>query len=255
MPSSVWLRDIVRDLKIALQFCTRLPIGGGLVADRVDFAQMAWAIPIAGAIVGLIGALVFALARALGLAPLPSAALTLVATMMTTGCLHEDGLADTADGFGGGISRDDKLAIMRDSRVGTYGACALILSVLLRTGAITSLATPALVTPALIAAHAASRAIIPISMWLVPTARADGLSASAGSVSQRSVSIASALGLAALVLAFGLATGFAVMVLLLLVIGGMARLCIRQIGGQTGDVLGALEQVGEIIILLAAAAR
>jgi adenosylcobinamide-GDP ribazoletransferase len=216
---------------------------------------MAWAIPIAGAIVGLIGALVFALARALGLAPLPSAVLTLVATMTATGCLHEDGLADTADGFGGGVSRDDKLAIMRDSRLGTYGTCALILSVLLRTAAITSLATPALVTPALIAAHAASRSTILISLWLVPPARADGLSASAGSVSQTSVSIASALGLAALVLAFGLATGFAVMVLLLLLIGAMARLCIKQIGGQTGDVLGALEQIGEIIILLAAAAR
>jgi adenosylcobinamide-GDP ribazoletransferase len=255
MPPPVWLRDIVSDLKAALQFSTRLPMSGGLPGDRVDFAHMAWALPIAGAIVGLIGALAYALARALGLAPFPSAILSLVATMLTTGCLHEDGLADTVDGFGGGGSRDDKLEIMRDSRVGTYGACALISSVLLRTGAIASLATPALVTPALIAAHAASRATMPISMWLVPPARTDGLSATAGSLSRQSIGIASALGIAALVLAFGLTTGIALTVLLLVVIGGMARLCIKQIGGQTGDVLGALEQVGEIIILLAAAAR
>jgi adenosylcobinamide-GDP ribazoletransferase len=255
MPPPVWLRDVISDLKAALQFSTRLPIGGWIAGERADFAQMAWAIPIAGAIVGLIGALVYALSRALGLAPVPSAALTVVGTMLTTGCLHEDGLADTADGFGGGGSRDDKLEIMRDSRIGTYGTCALILSVLLRTSAIASLATPALVTPALIAAHAASRATMPISMWLVPPARTDGLSAAAGSVSQRSFGIASALGVAALVLSFGLTEGIVLTVLLLLVIGGTARLCIKQIGGQTGDVLGALEQVSEIIILLAAAAR
>jgi len=254
MPPTVWLRDIVSDLKAALQFSTRLPISGGLADDRADFAQTAWAIPIAGAIVGLIGALVYALAQASGLAPLPSAALSLVATMLTTGCLHEDGLADTADGFGGGGSRHDKLEIMRDSRVGTYGACALILSVLLRTSAIANIAAPALVAPALIAAHAASRATMPISMWLVPSARTDGLSATAGSVSRRSVGIASAAGIVALVLAFGLTAGIVLTVLLLLLIGGMAWLCIKQIGGQTGDVLGALEQVGEIIILLAAAA-
>jgi adenosylcobinamide-GDP ribazoletransferase len=228
-------------------------MSGWLAGDRVDFAQMAWAIPIAGAIVGLIGALVYALVRALGLAPVPSAALSLVATMLTTGCLHEDGLADAADGFGGGGSRDEKLEIMHDSRVGTYGTCALILSVLLRTSAIASIATPALVTPVLIAAHAASRATMPISMWLVPPARADGLSAAAGSASPRSVGIAGALGIAALVLVFGVTAGVVLTVLLLLVIGGMARLCIKQIGGQTGDVLGALEQVSEIIILLAAA--
>ncbi|MBO0755612.1 MAG: adenosylcobinamide-GDP ribazoletransferase [Bradyrhizobiaceae bacterium] len=255
MPPPVWLRDIVSDLKAALQFSTRLPMSGWLAGDRVDFARMAWAIPIAGAIVGLIGSLVYALVRALGLAPVPSAALSLVATMLTTGCLHEDGLADAADGFGGGGSRDEKLEIMHDSRVGTYGTCALILSVLLRTSAIASIATPALVTPALIAAHAASRATMPLSMWLVPPARADGLSAAAGSVSLRSVGIAGALGLAALVLVFGITAGVVLTVLLLLVIGGMARLCIKQIGGQTGDVLGALEQVSEIIILLAAAVR
>jgi adenosylcobinamide-GDP ribazoletransferase len=255
MPPPVWLRDIVRDLKAALQFSTRLPVGGWIAGDRVNIAQMAWALPIAGAVVGLIGALVYALARALGLAAVPSAALSVAATMLTTGCLHEDGLADTADGFGGGGSRDDKLEIMRDSRVGTYGASALILSVLLRTSAIASLAAPALVALPLIAAHTASRATMPITMRLVPPARSDGLSATAGSASPRSLGIASALGIAALVLAFGLTGGIVLTVLLLLVIGGMARLCIKQIGGQTGDVLGALEQVSEIIILLAAAAR
>jgi adenosylcobinamide-GDP ribazoletransferase len=253
--SSAWLRDILHDLKIAVQFCTRLPFGQGAAVEGVDIARTAWAIPVAGALVGLLGALAYALAYALGLPPLPSAALTLAATMMTTGCLHEDGLADTADGFGGGSTREKKLEIMRDSRIGTYGACALILSALARAGAIASLATPALVVPAVIAAHAAGRASMPIAMWLVPSARTDGLSAGAGRVSRKNAGIAGIIGLIALVFAFGLTVSFTVGLLLLVSVGGMARLCMKQIGGHTGDVLGAVEQLGEIIVLLAAAAR
>jgi adenosylcobinamide-GDP ribazoletransferase len=203
----------------------------------------------------LLGALAYKLAYALGVPPLPGAALTLAVTMLATGCLHEDGLADTADGFGGGSTRETKLDIMRDSRTGTYGTCALILSTVARASAIASLATPALVAPAVIAAHAAGRATIPIAMWLVPSARAEGLSAGAGRVSRQNAGIAGLIGMIALAFAFDVTVTFTVAVLLLLSISGMARLCLKQIGGQTGDVLGALEQAGEIIVLLAAATR
>ena len=99
------------------------------------------------------------------------------ATVLVTGCLHEDGLADTADGFGGGGSKERKLEIMRDSRSGAYGVAALVLSILLRVGAIASLVDPALVAAALIAAHAGARAAMPVFMAAVPRARHDGLSA------------------------------------------------------------------------------
>ena len=96
-PSSAWLRDIVRDLKIALQFCTRLPFGPTAGFEGGDLAQAAWAIPVAGGLVGLLGALAYKLAYALGVPPLPGAALTLAVTMLATGCLNEDGLSCTAD--------------------------------------------------------------------------------------------------------------------------------------------------------------
>ena len=101
-------------------------------------ARAAWAFPIAGLVVGLIGAIVYALAHRIGLPSWTAAALAVAATLLATGCLHEDGLADTADGFGGGKTREQKLEIMRDSRIGTYGVCALALSLLLRVGALAS---------------------------------------------------------------------------------------------------------------------
>ena len=119
------------------------------------------------------------------LPPLPAAALAVAATVAVTGALHEDGLADVADGFGGGATRERKLEIMRDSRIGTYGVCALILSFILRISALTNLGDPALVTAVLVAAHAAARAPIPAFMRLVPAARTDGLSADAGRGLQR----------------------------------------------------------------------
>ena len=104
---------------------------------------------------------------------------------LVTGALHEDGLADTADGFGGGDTRERKLEIMRDSRIGTYGVCALIVSLLVRADAIASLTDPVLVAPALIAAHAGARAVMPLVMFLLPAARTDGLRSRRGGLRAR----------------------------------------------------------------------
>jgi adenosylcobinamide-GDP ribazoletransferase len=180
--------------------------------------------------------------------------LALAATLVATGCLHEDGLADTADGFGGGASRERKLEIMRDSRFGSYGACALILSLLLRGSALASLAEPALAAGALIAANASARATMPVLMWLVPHTRADGLSADAGRPPAASVTAAVVLGALALGLGLNLGAAIVAALLLVAVVACAAWLSREQIGGQTGDVLGALEQVSEITVLLAAAA-
>jgi adenosylcobinamide-GDP ribazoletransferase len=204
-------------------------------------------------LVGLAGAAAYALASKPGLAPGTAALLALATTVLLTGALHEDGLADTADGLGGGRTRERKLEIMRDSRIGTYGACALILSFGLRWSALAAIASPWAVALALCSAHAAARAGVPAFMSLVTPARPDGLSAAAGSPPARSVAIAFALGTLCLVLALG--PGKALIGLILLSLAGLAlaRLAIRQIGGQTGDILGAFEQIGEILILLVAA--
>ncbi|MCK1291133.1 adenosylcobinamide-GDP ribazoletransferase [Bradyrhizobium sp. 30] len=254
MPRDQFLRDVIADLRIAASFVTILPVAPSKPAADGAVARATWALPVAGLAVGLTGALVYAIASRFGLAPNLAALLALAATALVTGALHEDGLADTADGLGGGRTRERKLEIMRDSRIGTYGVCALILSFGLRWSALATIANPWTVALALCAAHTAARAGLPAFMSQVAPARPDGLSASAGSPPGRSVAIAFAVGILALVLALG--PGKALVSLILLALSGLmlARLAIRQIGGQTGDILGAFEQTGEILILLVAAA-
>src|SRR5215469_5256645 len=127
-----WAGRLTSDFMIALAFYTRLPIPHHPGIAGEDLAHASWAAPVAGAVVGAVGALAYGLAHAAGLGPLPAAGLTLLATLVLTGALHEDGLADTADAFGAAALPEDRLAIMRDSRIGTFGACALILSLGLR---------------------------------------------------------------------------------------------------------------------------
>ena len=250
--SNSWLEERTEELKAVIVFCTRLPVmratplGGGAIA------KAAWAFPVAGLLVGVIGAIVYALAHKLGLPSWPAAALTVAATLLATGCLHEDGLADTADGFGGGTSRERKLDIMRDSRIGTYGVCALTVSLLLRVAALASLPGAHAAVWALVAAHAGARATMPALMLVLPPARSDGLSFEAGRPPAEAVAAAALIGF--LVLAICLHLGHALFALIALaaLVAAMAWLAMRQIGGQTGDVLGALEQVGEIALLLVA---
>jgi adenosylcobinamide-GDP ribazoletransferase len=175
MPRAEMIRDAIADLRIAASFVTLLPIGSSKPAGDGAIARATWALPIAGLLVGLAGALVYKISSRLGLAPNLSALLALATTALVTGALHEDGLADTSDGLGGGRTRERKLEIMRDSRIGTYGVCALILSFGLRWGALATIADPWAVTLALCAAHAAARAGVPAFMSLVPPARPDGL--------------------------------------------------------------------------------
>src|SRR5499427_6548421 len=158
--SGTWLDDRTEELKASLAFSTRLPLARGL-QSATGIANAAWAFPVAGLVVGLIGALVYVLAHRLGVPAWPAATLSVAATLAVTGALHEDGLADTADGFGGGITREQKLDIMRDSRTGAYGVCALVLSLLLRVGALASLADTHAVVWALVGSHSAARATMP----------------------------------------------------------------------------------------------
>jgi adenosylcobinamide-GDP ribazoletransferase len=254
MTDDLWVQRRVNDLKIGFIFLTRLPLAHQTPIAKGELSQALWTAPIVGVAIGLLGAGVYWLAQALHLPPWPAAALAVAATLIATGALHEDGLADVADGFGGGATRERKLEIMHDSRIGTFGVCALILSFMLRVGALTNLGDPGLVTAVLVAAHAAGRAPLAAFMRMVPAARPDGMSADAGRPPQASAIASIMLGLVPLVMAFGFAASVVAVVLLAVGFGFIVWLCRRQIGGQTGDVLGALEQIGEILVLLVAAA-
>ncbi|HEY6255339.1 MAG TPA: adenosylcobinamide-GDP ribazoletransferase [Xanthobacteraceae bacterium] len=249
-----WLRGVAADLAAATLFATRIPLPHGTPIGGADIARAGWALPVVGALIGLLSASVYWIACTLGLPPFCCAALAVAASLISTGALHEDGLADTFDGFGGGDTRERKLEIMRDSRIGSYGACALALSLLLRVGALASLSGPAQAAWALIAAHAGARAMMPLFLRLVPPARRDGLAADAGRPPPASVAGAALLGLVLLLLSLGGARSLAAFALLIAAFGVMRWLTLRQIGGQTGDVSGALEQISEIAVLLAAAA-
>src|SRR5262245_33669434 len=158
MIDELWLRRRLIELKLGFIFLTRLPLIHNEPVAKGELAQALWTAPVVGVVVALAGAVVYAVATALHVPPLAAAALTVAATVLLTGGLHEDGLADVADGFGGGNTRERKLEIMRDSRIGTYGVCALILSFILRIGALVNLGDPAHVALALLAAHAGGRA-------------------------------------------------------------------------------------------------
>jgi adenosylcobinamide-GDP ribazoletransferase len=238
----------------AVAFFTRVPIQSP-ACGAWQLADSAWAFPLVGAGIGAVAASAFLLAQLIGLGDWPAALLSVLSCLALTGALHEDGLADTADGFFGGRDRETKLAIMRDSRHGTFGVLAIVLSVLLRAAALAGIGDAIHAGLALIAAHAASRAALPAAMRALAPARAEGLGAAAGAPRRPG-----AIGAAAL----GILIGFAALGPLRAVIAlGLAgasvfsatRFARRQIGGYTGDVLGALQQVGEIVILLAASAR
>src|SRR5438552_11745063 len=148
----------------AMAFFTRLPVdprAGG--AWRL--ADSAWAFPLVGAGIGGAATLALLSAQLIGLANWPAALLSILAGLVLTGALHEDGLADTADGFFGGRDRQEKLAILRDSRQGTWGVLAIVLSVLLRAAALADIGDVIHAGLALIAAHTASRAALPAAMW------------------------------------------------------------------------------------------
>ncbi len=252
--SVTWLEERSEELRACIAFCTRLPLVSPTPIAGSAIAKAAWAFPLAGLAVGIIGAGVYAVAHRIGLPPWPAAALAVAATMLVTGCLHEDGLADTADGFGGGTTREQKLEIMRDSHIGVYGVAALTIALFLRVGAVASLPGAHAVVWALIASHAAARATMPALMLLLPPARSDGLSHDAGRPPAEGAAIGAVL--AFLIVAVSLHPGHALLALILLaiIVAVLAWSSANQIEGQTGDVLGALEQTSEVAVLLVALA-
>ena len=235
------------DLRTALLFLTRVPLKAARPeGDSPPLGRAVRAFPIVGALIGLFAGIVYAIAAGIGLPDIVAGVLAVGASALAAGALHEDGLADMADGFGGGSTRERKLAIMRDSRIGAYGVIVLV-------GAIADLGGTGLVIAAMVAAAGVSRAAMPaVMLWLDP-ARADGLAADAGRPPSTHVWTGVAL---AAVLAVGLLTWSGLVAFLIAGIGtaAVAWLAERQVGGHTGDVLGGVQQFAEVLFLLTLAA-
>ena len=237
------------ELILATTLLTRIPMPPARHGDSAALARAVWAYPLVGALVGGIGALVFTLARAGNLPTAIAAWIALAAMVLATGCFHEDGLADFWDGIGGGHTVDRKLEIMRDSRIGSYGAAALIMALGMRASLIAALDEYGLAVVGCIVAGALGRVAIAGVLATLDAARADGLAATAGTPPLASSLGAVAVGIM-LCLALDLATGIAALVVTAAVASACRTLMQRQIGGYTGDGLGATEQKAEIAVLV-----
>ncbi len=243
-----------RDIVLAITFLTRLPLPMDDLAFR-PLARAAWAFPVAGIMTGGVGGGVFYGAVMLDTPLLIAVALGLAASIMLSGGLHEDGLADVADGFGGGATREKKLEIMHDSRIGTYGVLALVFSVGLRVTAFTAIAEQAgvqAVFAAFLAIGILSRGLLPAVMTALPNARENGLSKAAGRPGVAGVAVSLVLGFIGAAIPFHANYG-PVAVAVSGAVAAVFVLCLiakRQIGGQTGDVIGAAQQVGEVAFLI-----
>ena len=172
--------SFLKDVYVSVVFLTRLPAPGWPDAAARKLSTGMWAFPIAGILIATIAGVVYALCDAMELPVYISALFAVVALIIATGGLHEDGLSDLADGIWGGSDADKRLAIMSDSRIGAYGAIALIVSVTGRAAAIATIGEPVFVFGALVAAAAVSRAVMPAVMTFGTPAKTDGLGVSAG---------------------------------------------------------------------------
>jgi len=251
-------RDIGADLVMALRFFSRLPTGSRPF-EAPDLSRIAIALPFASVIIA-IGPALLLLVLSFVLPGYFAAALAVGAMLAVTGAMADDALADAADGVVGGSTPERRLEIMKDSRHGTYGVAALCLYIVLRVVALGSIAT---IHPVAAAAIWIATTVLARSgcLWLsleLPSARSNGVSASAGRVGRGSFGIgllfsvviafiaaAPFTSVVALVLAF-LATG--------LIAWGWTSICRKLVGGQTGDLIGALQaliEIGVLTVLLA----
>jgi adenosylcobinamide-GDP ribazoletransferase len=249
MNASEILRQRLIELAAAFALLTRLPVHRFELPRLIVPAEAVWAYPVVGAVIGAVGGAVYWLAHSVSCPPALAALCALLAMILTTGAMHEDGLADFADGLAGD-TKERSLSIMRDHQIGAYGVIALVLSLAMRGAAITLISEPYGVMAASIGAGAASRSSAVLIMTALPPARRDGLSVSVGSPTAGLAGITLGLTfmIAWLVLPFGVS--------LLLMLSAIAtalvigRVALGRLGGQTGDVLGASSQVSECLALI-----
>lgn len=239
------------DLKTAFIFLTRIPLQVDHELTMRDLADASHLFPVVGVVLGCAASAILLFAQYLGMPPAICVILAIATITVLTGALHEDGFADTIDGLGAGPDRERALEIMHDSRVGTFGVIALVLTFSMRFAALTSLAELSSMVVALIAASAVSRAAAATAMALQPPARTSGLVAVAGNPPREKAAIAvlSAAIIAFLILPTG--SAFTAIIAVALV-GSFAGIFIQHwLGGATGDTLGTIQQITEITFLIA----
>jgi adenosylcobinamide-GDP ribazoletransferase len=240
----------------AFKFLTRLPIPFSRTVDAPPFNQSMRMFSAVGAVIGVAVAAVLMGGKYLQLPPMLASLIAVAAGLLITGALHEDGMADMADGFGGGKTRERRLEIMRDSRIGTYGTLALIVVIGIRTASYAALLPhrSATVFAVIVACQSFSRGLVVDLLWATRPARSDGLSAYAGQPTRIVAMSAILIGLL-LTLAAGHFADYenAVLALALgLAATGLVRFfAVRLIGGQTGDVCGAAQVACEVMMLSA----
>ncbi len=248
------------DLLICLRFFSRLPVS--TTRREIDLGERglshgAAMVPVAGLLIGAAPAAVLSFAVKIGLPSTVSALLAVASLVVITGALHEDALADCADGFGGGQTRDDKLRIMRDSRIGAFGTVAVVLVLGLRAAALAAALTRGGGVVAVLLAAVLSRVVCLAPLMLLPPAHRDGLGAAAARPSLLAGGLAAALTLGFAVVAAAmtdaLRVGSAVTIAAMAAVA-TSLVAWRQIGGQTGDVAGAAQQVAEAGVLIVFAA-
>ncbi|MGE7369133.1 adenosylcobinamide-GDP ribazoletransferase [Neorhizobium sp. NPDC001467] len=255
------LGELIADIARSVGFLSRLPVHARFFEGHDgSISRAVRAFPLAGLVIGLPAICVFWAALAVGAQPFLAAILGLGALALTTGCLHEDGLADAADGLGGGRDRDHALAIMKDSRSGSYGVVALILSFGIRGAGLAQLGTdlsPFGAALAFLSACAASRALMVWHWSMLKPARTNGVAVAVGSpeTGARTTALAFATLLAFLLLLPSYHLGSVLFALACAVTAAFAftRLVDRKLGGHTGDTIGATQQVTAMAMLTALA--
>ncbi|MCA8867740.1 MAG: adenosylcobinamide-GDP ribazoletransferase [Rhodobacteraceae bacterium] len=240
------------DILVALGLLSRIPVSVDPELAVTRAATATWAYPLVGAVLGGLAGLVGSILLELNLPSGMAAALALGVLVLLSGAMHEDGLADCADGLGGGHDRERRLEIMKDSRIGAFGAVALVIVLLARWAGLGSLAPVGLFWP-MLAIGAVSRLPMILAMYGMQPARADGLSAGVGTPPPGSVLAALGIGLAIAVLTLG-GVGFLVLLIACLAPLPLFWLAQERIGGQTGDILGGSQQLAEIAALATLAA-
>lgn len=242
-------RAELRYFLAALGYFTRVPVPRGIGFAAGDLAGAARYLPLVGALVGGLGAVVYL--AALRVFPASIAVLlSMAATLGATGAFHEDGLADCCDAFGGGATRDDVLRIMRDPRIGAFGAIGLVVALALKWQTLAAL-PPLTAAWLMLASHAASRAIAASYLVTLDYARTEGKAKPvAERMSPRAFAFVAASGLPWLFWPNWRAGAFALAVAIVLR-ALLARWFVRRIGGYTGDCLGFAQQVSELAIYLA----
>lgn len=238
---------LAQEILLALLLLTRIPVPVLPDSTLTRGARAVWAYPVIGLLVGGMAAAIGSAVHSMGLPAVLAAGVVLGAQIILTGGLHEDGLADVADGFWGGADTAQRLEIMKDSRIGTYGMLAIMIVTGLRWGAYATL-LPFGIGPLVVAA-VLSRSTMPLVMAALPPARVDGLSRSIGQPASGRVlgAVVIALVLAGLIIG---APAAGAVIIACAGTAGFILLARAKIGGQTGDVLGAAQQISEVLILL-----